>query len=83
MSADFLPLTPSKPLAGGAKRARSASPARKATRKPKTATTSSYKRTTRVHTSKDGKKRTIYTKAGSEYVQRRSKKTGEVRYVKI
>ena len=42
-----------------------------------------YHKTTRKHTDKSGKTRTIYTKDGKEYVQRRSKKTGKVRYEKV
>lgn len=52
----------------------------KQSKKPKQPTKSTYTRTTRKHTDKSGKTRTIYTKGGKEYVQRRSKKTGKVRY---
>ena len=44
---------------------------------------SAYKRTKRTFADKDGKKRTIFTKDGKEYVQRRSKTTGKVRYVAV
>jgi hypothetical protein len=57
-----------------------------ATRKPKSKTVkkaSTYKKTARKHTAKDGTKRTIYSKDGKEYVKRVSKKTGAVRFVKL
>lgn len=42
-----------------------------------------YVRTSQKHTSRCGTKRTIYTKNGSEYIKRLSKKTGKMRFVKV
>lgn len=42
-----------------------------------------YKRTQRTHTSKDGTKRTVYTKGGHDYVRRISKKTKKARYQRV
>lgn len=66
---------------GGAKKKRSG---RKVVKKAASVKKdSTYKRTRRVHTSKSGTKRTVYTKDGKDYVKRVSSKSGKVRFQKL